>query len=1076
MSLAGNIAGGLLRPRQWAIETNVLLGFVVSLCVLFIMSAGLFIGAKNFLESARWVTHSHQVLDEIAKIRVSLLESESANRAYLITDEPAYMERRNKAFQDIRTHIPTLKVLVADNPIQRSRVPELSVHIESRLAFYDYVVESKRREGLDKMRHLVKEALWREEITRVIALLNRMEQEERFLLAERSANEEERTQSLITFFTLLVATVTILQIVLFLRIQQNLTLRKQAEVDQQRLLDIINAAPDFISTGQIEGFQYLNKGGRILLDIPESQDVVGMHPSQVFTPESFQLIRERAVPTALKSGLWSGETTLLSRTGREIPISQVILAHWNKDGSFAHFSSIGRDISEQKRFTQELAQTASYDRTHGDILRLFNSTFDRTDLLSRMLAILADDHPMPVSAIYLYDEWTGKLKLETSHAAPAAVAQELMVGEGLAGYSAQQSKTIVLNAASDISGMAISTGLFDFTPATVIASPILFQENRMGVLVVATSAPITERDQQFIERVADQLGVALHNIQQYGDLKLLAEQLRLRSEEIDRKNVQLEEGNRMKSEFLATMSHELRTPLNAIIGFSEVMRDGLTGKLTDKQLEYVSDIYQSGEHLLSLINDVLDLSKIEAGRMSLDQERTDISSLLQNALSIVKERAANHQVMLKLEMEETLGQAWMDARKAKQIIYNLLSNAVKFTPEGGEVTLRARIVSRKDAMMKTSDLPGMRTPLPHAQQFLEVCVIDTGIGISADHLQQLFQPFVQIESSLSRRFEGTGLGLAMVRKLAELHGGAVAVNSLPEHGSEFRVWLPYVVSDPEQKIPPAVLQVPGAALADRSSRVLVIEDDDQAADLIRLQLEAENCQVVRAATGEIAWSLLDQGDPPDLITLDILLPGIDGWQFLSQLKENPKFSHIPVVIISIVADDTRNKGLSLGASDILQKPVSATELANALANLGLVEPRITGQAASVLVIDDDPKAVEIIASYLEPQHYTVWRSYGGNEGVQIARNQIPELIVLDLMMPEFNGFEVVEALKKDSRTAQIPIIVLTAKILSPQDRATLNGSVLQVMEKSEFNHGNFISEVRRVLKSSNSHSRRSAVE
>lgn len=1076
MSLAGNMARGLLRPKQWAVETNVLLGFVVTLCVLFLMSGGLFIAAKSFLESASWVTHTHQVLDELAKIRISILESESANRAYLITDEPAYLERRNKAFQDIRAQIPTLSALVADNPVQRSRVPELSVHIENRLAFYDHVVDSKRREGLDKMRQLVKEALWREEITRVIALLNRMEQEERYLLAERSAREQEKTKSLLLLFVLLTLAIAMLQSALFYRIQRDLKLRKQAEASQKSMLDILDAAPDYIAIGSKSAFQYLNSGGRRLLDIADNENVSALDPATIFTPASFKVIQEQALPIALQNGLWNGETTLVSRTGREIPISQVILSHWNEDGTFAHFSTIGRDISEQKNFTQELAQTGRYDRTHGEILRLFNSTFDRADLLRKMLAILADEHPMPVSAIYLYDEWAGKLKLETSHAAPEGITQEFMIGEGLAGYAAQQSKTIVLNTASDMSGMVISTGLFNFMPATVIASPIIFQENRMGVLVVATSIQITERDQQFIERVADQLGVALHNIQQYGDLKLLAEQLRLRSEEIDRKNVQLEEGNRMKSEFLATMSHELRTPLNAIIGFSEVMRDGLTGKLTGKQLEYISDIYQSGEHLLSLINDVLDLSKIEAGKMSFDQELTDLSNLLQNALSIVKERAANHQVKLKLEIEGTLGQSWMDARKAKQIIYNLLSNAVKFTPEGGEVTLHARIVSRKDAMMKTSEMPGMRTPLPHAQKFLEICVIDTGIGISNDHLQQLFQPFVQIESSLSRRFEGTGLGLAMVRKLAELHGGAVAVNSLPERGSEFRVWLPYVVGDPEQKTPPTALKSPGAMHADRSSRVLVIEDDDKAADLIRLQLEAENCQVMRAATGEAAWSMLDQGEPPDLITLDILLPGIDGWEFLGHLKENPKLSHIPVVIISIVADDSRNKGLSLGASNILQKPVSAAELTNALANLGLVEPRLTGQAASVLVIDDDPKAVEIIASYLEPLRYTVWRSYGGREGVQIARNQLPDLIVLDLMMPEFNGFEVVEALKKDSRTAQIPIIVLTAKILSAQDRASLNGSVLQVMEKSEFNHGNFISEVRRVMKSSPSPSRKILVE
>ena len=257
------------------------------------------------------------------------------------------------------------------------------------------------------------------------------------------------------------------------------------------------------------------------------------------------------------------------------------------------------------------------------------------------------------------------------------------------------------------------------------------------------------------------------------------------------KNVELEDASRMKSEFLANMSHELRTPLNAIIGFSEVMRDGLVGPMSDKQRNFTSDILRSGQHLLSLINDILDLSKVEAGKMLLDLEPVEVSSLFVNSLTIVREKAAARRINLVLDAEERLGSISVDARKVKQIVYNLLSNAVKFTGDGGTVTLRTARVER-DEVGARSAWPARRFPLVDNgfEEFLEIGVIDTGIGIAADGLEHLFKPFSQIDSGLGRKFEGTGLGLAMVKLLADLHGGSVAVESKVGDGSQFIVWVP----------------------------------------------------------------------------------------------------------------------------------------------------------------------------------------------------------------------------------------------------------------------------------------------
>lgn len=247
---------------------------------------------------------------------------------------------------------------------------------------------------------------------------------------------------------------------------------------------------------------------------------------------------------------------------------------------------------------------------------------------------------------------------------------------------------------------------------------------------------------------------------------------------------QAEAANRMKSEFLASMSHELRTPLNAIVGFSELMKDGLTGELTPKQREYMEDIFYSGEHLLSLINDILDLSKVEAGKMELQLEPVSLPSLLEACLTVVKEKAVAHRIQLSLEISPEIGEALTDARKLKQIVYNYLSNAVKFTPDGGRVTLAARLVPA--AALQATAAPGVRT-----ERYLEVAVTDSGIGIAPQDLQRLFQTFVQLDSGLDRKYEGTGLGLSLVKKLAGLFGGAVGVESEPGKGARFCVWLPW---------------------------------------------------------------------------------------------------------------------------------------------------------------------------------------------------------------------------------------------------------------------------------------------
>ena len=538
-----------------------------------------------------------------------------------------------------------------------------------------------------------------------------------------------------------------------------------------------------------------------------------------------------------------------------------------------------------------------------------------------------------------------------------------------------------------------------------------------------------------------------------------ARELLEKSEKIACQNRMLEEASRMKSEFLANMSHELRTPLNSILGFSELLKDGLMGELTPQQNDGVNYIFTSGSHLLLLINDILDLSKVEAGKLTLEFEPLQAATLLQAGLQVVRETAMAHHLHLTTELADGLGEVWLDERRFKQILYNLLSNAVKFTPEGGEVHVALHGVGRE------------AVPDGHFEHYLELVVSDTGIGISVEDQARLFQPFTQIDSTLARRREGTGLGLAMVKRLVELHGGVVALHSVPDQGSTFTVWLPWrleagtaagsdAVPAPPRARKSVTAVAPVRAVWRGRPLALVVEDDDQAAALLGLELGSAGFRIVRAATAEAALVLATR-ECPDLITLDILLPGMDGWEFLEHFKQHPQFSQVPVVIVSFFADIKH--GISLGASQVLQKPVGRKDMARALAAVGF-HANANGDRRTVLVVDDDPKAVQLLGTYLDAAGFRVLSAFGGQEGIDAARSQHPDLIVLDLMMPEVNGFDVVEALKKDAATATMPIIIVTAKQMTAEDRTRLNGDIQKVIEKSEFNHGRFMGEVRRAMR------------
>ncbi len=498
--------------------------------------------------------------------------------------------------------------------------------------------------------------------------------------------------------------------------------------------------------------------------------------------------------------------------------------------------------------------------------------------------------------------------------------------------------------------------------------------------------------------------------------------------ELQDANHRILEADRLKSQFLANMSHELRTPLNSIIGFSDVLITRLGNQIPPKHLKFLQNINTSGQHLLRIINDILDLSKIEAGKMELHPEPVSVASTIEGVCHVMKGMAAKHEVEISQDVPSNLPVLETDAVKFKQVLYNLLSNAVKFSPARSSVLVRAQTV------------PAANSPL--GKDAIMVRVTDHGPGIDPRDHDLIFQEFRQVDGGMTRRHQGTGLGLALVKKIVEMQGGAVTVDSTPGHGATFTVIIPRRfegIRDVSAGAHPqslSKLETPA-----RRPRVLVIEDDPIAYERIGQALLSSSYIPFRARNAGEAITLAHTLSPA-AITLDLVLPGLDGWEILKALKADPVTRDVPVIIISVV--DNRDLGLALGAEDYLLKPIDPERLTHRLAE---ILDRSSRKEGPVLLVDDDPQVHALLESVLPSNKYTVLHAMSGEEALAMASQNAPSLLILDLMMRGMDGFEVARRMKEDPALSEIPILVLTARDLSRSDREKLAGRITALVQK-----------------------------
>jgi signal transduction histidine kinase/CheY-like chemotaxis protein len=505
------------------------------------------------------------------------------------------------------------------------------------------------------------------------------------------------------------------------------------------------------------------------------------------------------------------------------------------------------------------------------------------------------------------------------------------------------------------------------------------------------------------------------------ELGALAANVNRTSDQLGALYRQLKEASEHKSAFLASMSHELRTPLNAIIGITEMLRDDAADEGRSELAEPLERIHRAGNHLLALINDVLDLSKIEAGRLELNLEDVEVAPILRELAMTAQPLAARNGNRLDVYLAEDLGRLRAEPMRLRQIVLNLLSNACKFT-ERGVVTLDARRERGADAA-----------------DWILISVADTGIGLAPDQLSRLFQEFSQADSSTTRKYGGTGLGLAISRRLAGMMGGDVSVESTPGQGSRFTFRIPALPAEcltrdvaPVETAPPRLTGAP-------AGRVLVIDDEETVRDLMRRFLTREGLEVVTAKDGAEGLALA-QKLKPALITLDVLMPGLDGWSVLKALKADRRLADVPVVMLTIL--DEKNKGYALGADEYLSKPVNRKRLREVLARYRAAQP-----PRRVLVVEDDLDTRSWLRRMLEKDGWQVSAAENGRAALAALSGTQPDLVLLDLIMPEMDGFEFLDELRRNEAGRRVPVIVITAAELTAADHERLNGSVLKVLQK-----------------------------
>ncbi len=773
-------------------------------------------------------------------------------------------------------------------------------------------------------------------------------------------------------------------------------------VPEVPLAKIVEFAPDAILLVDPDGtINYANPATEQLFGYAPPE-LIG-RPLEILVPERFRdaHARHRAEYSSRPEPRFIGTGIDLSgrhKSGSEFPIDVMLLAV--KDGDRTFIAAQVRDMTRQKQLEREL-------KVRNAELR------DTTTLLNNIL-----DSSIEYSII-------GK-NLDGSIVTWNEGARRLY------GYTKEEmirKRSTILHTPEDIASGAVQR-LFDNVLATGKAEGRFERVRKDGSRFPASVSVTLRRDDNSVP--VGYLVISKDVTAQ----KNLEEQITRKNEEIMEQYRRSQETNRLKSEFLANMSHELRTPMNAIIGFAEIMHDGRVGPLSNDHKEYIGDILTSARHLLQLINDVLDLAKVEAGRMEFRPEPVKLEKVIGEVRDVVRTLIARKHLKMEIGIDPQLTDIIIDPAKLKQILYNYLSNAIKFTDDGGRIVIRA--VTENSA-------------------FFRVEVEDSGIGIKAEDLSKLFVEFQQLDASFTKRHQGTGLGLALIRRIVEAQSGRVGVDSEPGRGSRFYAVLPR--QPVNSNTPPAPRPLREQAAPDTGIRVLVVDDDARdSAWVIRILSDA-GYQVDAAETGAQALALCRER-VYSAITLDLLLPDTTGWELLRMIRTNGPNRATPIVVLSVVAD--RAAGSAFAIRDYLVKPANDDEILGALRRAGVVVPPVR----KIVVLDKDPLTLKAIAATLSEDHYEMFCTSDSSEALRIVEQVRPDALIVDLLAVGATGdegFKFLAQLRDAPGGGNLPVFVCTDLQLHRDDTARLLEVARMVTRKGVDAGQSLLAELRSVL-------------
>ncbi|WP_052754530.1 response regulator [Calothrix sp. 336/3] len=1035
--------------KNLKIGTKIGASFACGLTVIATLGILAYRTTNNLVESSRWQSHSYEVLNRLDNLISILKDAEIGQRGYLITAEKPYLEPYTKASEEVEKNLQVLQKLTNDNPNQENRLSDLRPLINRRLSIIQETITALDSQGFEAARKIVLTDRGKVVMDEIRSIITQMQQEERTLLAERSRQTQEATN--------------------------------------QAINTIIYGIPIAFLLLTIIGI-YLTRN--ISLPLQEVSEAIGKMANGDFASIAIKSDRQ-------------DEIGLLVRTFNQMIDNLRHTTQRNQEQNWLK--------SNLAKFSQMLQGERDLDTAARMILSEMAPLVNAQQGVFYILDNQEDEAVLKLLAGYAYQQRKN-------------LSNRFHLGEGLVGQCALEKQKILLtNVPHDY--IHISSGLGETQPVNIIVLPILFENQVIAVLELASLLQFSPIELDFLEQVSDIIGIVIntiyadkrtqellsasqslteqlqsqqlelqesnqrlgqqaytlqaseellrqqqHELQQSNEelqqlnaeLEEKAELLVQQNQEVERKNQEVETAkqeleekaaeltlsSKYKSEFLANMSHELRTPLNSLLILAKLLADNSEGNLSNKQVEYGQTIYSAGRDLLMLINDILDLAKIESGTISIDVERllfTDLIDHLERSFrQIAVEKGVNFTVNIAPEVPMIM---YTDGKRLQQILNNLLANSFKFTHQG-EISLRVGVAQQGWNPENNS--------LKNAEKVISFAVSDTGIGIAPEKQKIIFEAFQQADGTTSRKYGGTGLGLSISREIAHLLGGEIQLRSQLGQGSTFTLYLPYTEKEnrEDSQINPTVEVFPSpanpvnlsVAIADDRQQIqsrdglystvdertlLIIEDDINFARILLDMAQQQEFKGIVATNGKDGLALAQQYQPSAII-LDIRLPEIDGWTVLERLKQDPKTRHIPVHIIT--AEDSKQRGLQLGAIAYLQKPVSREAIDNAFTR---IKDFVDRKVKNLLVVEDDENQRHSIVELIGNSDVLTTAVSTGSEALLAIRNEQFDCLVLDLGLPDINGFELIELIKQEANAATLPIIIYTARELTRAEEIKL---------------------------------------